>query len=313
MGWSRTRRRTCYHRRSRTGRPQRQAPAQRADGPPDRRPSSASSACYASSGCPRSTHAFSTLEGHTRSRVITAQCRRTQGSKKSADHYLETRLAAKILVQQAEQQVVLPDAIDAEIASRQTFAVKSAFLKHPDRRRIGGNAGGLDAVKIEFAEQRRQQHAQRRRHVALMCMGLPDPVPDRSGLHDAAADIRQRDAADHRTIGFAEHDEWIGSVGGDVFGIAAQPPPEARTRKIIGRPDRLPGRQVFPAVFAQMRPLQKIGHMRRTQHQAVPARRKRRRSAGWQTEQSHVWYSPAPEPGSCSNEAASSPSTWSIL
>src|SRR5882757_828957 len=202
--------------------------------------------------------------------------------------FADRPLAAKILVQQAEQQVVLPDAVDAEIASRQTFAIESAFLEHPDRRRIGGNAGGLDAVKIELTEQRRQQHAQRRRHVAAMCMGLPDPVPDRSGLHNAAADIRQRDAADHRTIGFAEHDEWIGSVGGDIFGIAPQPPPEARTRKIIGRPDRFPGRQIFPAEFAQMRPLQKIGHLRRTQQQAIPARRKRRRSAGWQTEQSHV-------------------------
>src|SRR3977135_1070111 len=83
----------------------------------------------------------------------------------------ETRLAAKILVQQAEQQVVLPDPVDAEIAPRQALAGKPAFLQHPDRGRVGGNAGGLDAVQIEFAEQRRQQHAQRRRHVAAMRMG----------------------------------------------------------------------------------------------------------------------------------------------
>jgi hypothetical protein len=37
-------------------------------------------------------------------------------------------LAAKILMQQAEQQVVLPDAIDAEIAPRQALAAESAFL-----------------------------------------------------------------------------------------------------------------------------------------------------------------------------------------
>src|SRR5450631_1841001 len=90
------------------------------------------------------------------SRVITAQCRRTQGAKKSPCHNLTTRLAAKILMQQAEQKVVLPDAIDTEIASRQAFAVKATFLQHPDRGRIGGNAGGLDAMKIEFPEQRRQ-------------------------------------------------------------------------------------------------------------------------------------------------------------
>src|SRR5581483_7491245 len=50
---------------------------------------------------------------------------------------------AKILMQQAEQQMVLPDAVDAEIAPRQALAGEAAFLEHPDRRRIGGDAGGL--------------------------------------------------------------------------------------------------------------------------------------------------------------------------
>src|ERR1700681_4020759 len=113
----------------------------------------------------------------------------------------------------------------------------------------------------------------------------PDPVADGAGLHEAAADVGERYTADHRPIRFAKYDERIGSVGGDVFGIAAQPSPEARARQIVGRPDRLPWREVFPAVFAQMRPLQKIGHLRRAQQQAVAARRKRRWSAGWQTKQ----------------------------
>src|ERR1700704_5917585 len=75
-------------------------------------------------------------------RVITAQWRRTQGIRQIT----KTRLAAKILMQQAEQQMVLPDAVDAEIAPRQTLAAETAFLQHPDRRRIGGDAGSLDAV-----------------------------------------------------------------------------------------------------------------------------------------------------------------------
>src|SRR6266852_1299070 len=157
MGWKRTTRRTCCRRHTRTRRPQRRAPAQRADGPLDRQPSSASSACYASSGYPLGhIDAVGAREICALSRVITAQCRRTQGAKKSPCHNLKTRLAAKILMQQAEQQMVLPDTIDAEIASRQAFAVKATFLQHPDRGRIGGNAGGLDAMKIEFPEQRRQ-------------------------------------------------------------------------------------------------------------------------------------------------------------
>src|SRR5665213_1181237 len=224
-------------------------------------------------------------------RVITAQWRRTQGipgRSSGLQQYRETRLAAEILMQQAEQQVVLPDAIDAEIAPRQTLAGEAAFLQHPDRGRIGGNAGGLDAVQIEFAEQRRQQHPQRRGHVAAMGVRLPDPVSDGAGLYDAAADIGERDAPDHRAIGLPEHDERIGAVGGDVLGIAAQPPPEARPGQVVGRPDRLPRRQIFPAVFAQMRPLQKVGHLRRTQQQALPARGKCGRSAGWKPKQGHV-------------------------
>src|ERR1700676_2527337 len=131
-----------------------------------------------------------------------------------------------------------------------------------------------------------------------MRMGLPDPVPDGAGLDDAAAHVRQGDAADHRAIRFAKHDERIGSVGGDVFGIAAQPAPETCAGQIVRWPYRFPWSQVFAAGVAQMRPLQKIGHLRRAQQEAVAARSKRSRSARWQTKQGHVSYSPMPEPDS---------------
>src|SRR5690349_16377498 len=39
--------------------------------------------------------------------------------------------AAEILVQQAEQQMVLPDAVDAEITPRQSLAGEAALLQHP--------------------------------------------------------------------------------------------------------------------------------------------------------------------------------------
>src|SRR4051812_14164908 len=46
--------------------------------------------------------------------------------------------AAEILIEQAEQQMVLPDAVDAEIAPRQPFAGEAAFLQHPDRGELLG-------------------------------------------------------------------------------------------------------------------------------------------------------------------------------
>src|SRR5258708_1324178 len=85
-------------------------------------------------------------------RVITAQWRRTQGKRQ----HPKTRSAAKILMQQAEQQMILPDAVDAEIAPRQALAGKTAFLQHPDRCRIGGNAAGLDPIQIDLANHARQ-------------------------------------------------------------------------------------------------------------------------------------------------------------
>src|ERR1700722_8104145 len=80
--------------------------------------------------------------------LIAAQCRQTQG----VCHNLETGLlpaatllTPEILVKQAKQQVVLPYAVDAEIAPRKALADKAALLQHPDRRRVGGDTGGLDA------------------------------------------------------------------------------------------------------------------------------------------------------------------------
>src|ERR1700722_13600447 len=151
----------------------------------------------------------------------------SQFGNKVSRIWKQTGLAAKILMQQAEQQVVLPDAVDAEVTPRQALAGKAALFQYPDRRRVGGDTGGFDPVQIEFAEQRRQQHPERRRHVTAMRMGLSDPVSDRPGLNDTAAHICQRDPADHHAIGPAENDEGIRPVGSNIFGITAQPPPEA--------------------------------------------------------------------------------------
>src|ERR1700759_3798437 len=105
-----------------------------------------------------------------------------------------------------------------------------------------------------------------------MGMALSYPVSDRAGLHDAAPNIGQGDAADHRAIGFAKHDERIGSVGGDVFGVTAEPTAKTRTGEIVRWPDRLPGSQVLAARFAQLCPLWEIGHLRCPQQQAVTSR-----------------------------------------
>ncbi len=61
------------------------------------------------------------------------------------------------------------------------------------------------------------------------------------------------------------------------------PAAEAGAGEVVGRPDRLPWRQVAAAVFAQLRPLREVGHLRGAQQQPLAARHKRGRPAGWQT------------------------------
>src|SRR5262245_66194663 len=99
--------------------------------------------------------------------------------------------------------MVLPDAVDAEIAPREALAGEAALLQDPDRGRIRGDAGGLDAMQIELSEQCRQQHAQRRGHVAAMRKRLTNPIADGAGLYDAAPHIGERDAADHGAVELA--------------------------------------------------------------------------------------------------------------
>ena len=47
----------------------------------------------------------------------------------------------------------------------------------------------------------------------------------------------------------------VGAVGGDVLGIAAQPPAKARARQVVRRPDRFPWRQIFAAYIRANAPI----------------------------------------------------------
>src|SRR6185503_15376162 len=77
------------------------------------------------------------------------------------------------------------------------------------------------------------------------------------------------------------------TISGNVFRIASQPPAEASSRQIVGRPDRLPWREEGPAVLAQLRPLREIAHLRRAKQQPVAARREVRRRRRCQSKQGH--------------------------
>ena len=59
---------------------------------------------------------------------------------------------ARIVGDQGVEIVIVPDAVDSQIGSQQSFATKSGFFKHADRSLVVGNTGGLDAVQPERLE-----------------------------------------------------------------------------------------------------------------------------------------------------------------
>src|SRR3569623_1400938 len=104
---------------------------------------------------------------------------------------IAARSADEVILQQPIEVMVLPGTVDAQIPPRHAFAGEAAFLKDPRRGSVARNTLRFHAMLMQFYEERRQQHAQRRRHVALLGVGLADPVADGATLHDAATDIGQ--------------------------------------------------------------------------------------------------------------------------
>src|SRR5437588_68479 len=66
----------------------------------------------------------------------------------------------RVVAQPREQQVVLPDAIDAEVLTGKPFSAESGLLQQTDGGRVRRDAGGLDAMQ----PQRRKRKRQKSRH-----------------------------------------------------------------------------------------------------------------------------------------------------
>src|SRR6476661_3817524 len=93
-------------------------------------------------------------------------------------------LAAHIGVEQRVKQMVLPDAVNSQIAARQAFALESRLLEKLDRGRIGRKAGRLEPVQLERVEDERNDGADAGGHIALVGVVRADPIAERAGLRD---------------------------------------------------------------------------------------------------------------------------------
>src|ERR1700719_4492029 len=82
----------------------------------------------------------------------------------------------RIVLDAGIEQMILPDAVDAEVLPRIAFALEAGFLQETDGRHVGRDAGGFEPVQAQRHEAERQEAAQGRRHQAVARKGLAHPI-----------------------------------------------------------------------------------------------------------------------------------------
>ena len=166
--------------------------------------------------------------------------------------------------------MVLPAAVDPQILPGVTLLAEPAALKQRAAGLVLGQAGRLDAVQREVVEGEIQDRAQRLGHVALAGMAAADPVAETGRLRDAAAQVRERRAAEHRLVVAAQDQEAVGGSLLPLPVVGLDPPPEGGPAQGIVRPGRFPGHQEFAALLTQLRPVPPVALAQRAQVDAIP-------------------------------------------
>src|SRR6202034_1134325 len=156
------------------------------------------------------------------------------------------RVFSRIL-QAGKKQVILPDAVDAQIFPGIALADKAGFLQQPERGGIGRNARRLDAVQPQARKGEGQDGAHGCRHVAVTHKRQAHPIAEAAGLSDTAANIGQRQAAQERAVGITGDQKSVALVGSQILGIALESAPERAAGQIVVRPSRLPRREEIAA------------------------------------------------------------------
>ena len=127
------------------------------------------------------------------------------------------------LAQQAEQHMVLPAAVDAEIGAWRSLprgspisAAARGSARYAAGRPPRRGAGGARS------KAKREDQPQPFAHVALAGMRLADPIAEAGGLGDAAADIGEADAAQERVVVAAEEQEAVALVAAPIERVARE-------------------------------------------------------------------------------------------
>src|SRR5215469_5162424 len=164
--------------------------------------------------------------------------------------------------------MVLPFAGDAEIFARVAFLLEAGSRQNRSAGDVARQTGSFEPVQTEPLERKIDNERQSRRHIALPRMGLTDPITETRSFGNAAADIRQPDAADQGLV-WREDEETVGLVCPPILGVTGHPRAKARAAQRIRRPARLPRRQEVSRTGSQARPRPVIAPLRRAQKDPV--------------------------------------------
>src|SRR5580692_4906399 len=178
-----------------------------------------------------------------------------------------TRL--RLFGQQSEQGVILPLAVDLDIAPRHTFLPEACFGEQISGGIVGRQTGRFDPVQSERFEYKWYQSADCVGHVTLSCESFTHPIAESAGLRHAAPDIRQRAAAEKSVIKRAKHKKSVGRIKPRFALVALQPAAKGALGQFVSGPGRLPWREEFAAFRAEVRPRHKVLHARIAQKYAL--------------------------------------------
>src|SRR5262245_21018445 len=111
------------------------------------------------------------------------------------------RLTTRVSVEQRVKQMILPNAVDSQIATREPLALETGLFQQSDRGRVARDAGRLEPVQFERVEHEGHDGTDGRGHIALVRVFGPDPIAKRARLGHAAAHVAERQPANERAGG----------------------------------------------------------------------------------------------------------------
>ena len=232
-------------------------PKARAQATPRSRRDRASTSIFGFSASPNQP--LNCADKHTNSRafpsIIASEPWPSQGGCRDAAPLQLSRFG--IPRQARIQQMILPDAIDAQIFPGIALPSKAGVFQKSRRGSVGRNTGGLQTMQSQRREGERDDRAHGRGHVAAAHERQAHPVADTGGLRDAAADVGEGQSADQRAIGVADDQKRVALIGPQVLGIASDATPERASRQIVRRPGRLPRLEKLASYPRAMRPIRR--------------------------------------------------------